>query len=319
MPTLEHTASYSILRYLLAELEHVTHSADLDEGYTGSSRAALEEELCKTGILPAWAFRTAFEELENNGLIGTGPQEAIENEPCSVLFIIGLRSSYEYSHLTTAGYKLALANNSTSAQRNLGIILTQMDLDFFFPDQVRAVSSDGRAISELRAQVNGTNEMLVYGDSVPLQVGDQILRKLRNGIEESYEILDAHFQAAHGTDLPAVTQLRVQKQGSVPRAHQASTHIHVTGVGARVNLNSTDSSSNTYHVNADELFQRLFTAIDGLHPGADKDALNASAENLRSTVGTQAYPPAFSRFIEAAKTFMPLITPFLPELSKHLG
>ena len=62
---------------------------------------------CETscGEIPASLvdFDLALTDLEEEGLIDTGPMVAYDNPPNSLLFVVGIRSKNEYAYLTEKG------------------------------------------------------------------------------------------------------------------------------------------------------------------------------------------------------------------------
>jgi len=52
-------------------------------------------------------FDLAISELTEYGLVGTGPMEAFDNPPGSLVLVIGLYSKNEYAYLNEKGYKEA--------------------------------------------------------------------------------------------------------------------------------------------------------------------------------------------------------------------
>lgn len=85
-------------------------SDDLYEEYVGVSLIELERKFCTHGGLSGPSkvdFDLALKQLEENGLIGTGPTVAHENRPDSLVVIIGLYSKREFAYLTEEGYREA--------------------------------------------------------------------------------------------------------------------------------------------------------------------------------------------------------------------
>lgn len=113
----------------------------------------------------------------------------------------------------------------------------------FNKDRIALVKSDGRVVREdIPALVTGKT-VFTSDQTLPLEVGDHLLRKLPNGLVEDYEVVDPKFYNV-GED--SHFQIDVRKAG-LPK--QQATIIHgitnnFTGANSRVNINSVDKSTN---------------------------------------------------------------------------
>jgi hypothetical protein len=83
-----------------------------------------------------------------------------------------------------------------------------------------------------------------------IEPGDLIQRRMSNGAEETYRVVDPGFYEAL-SGIPAGYQLEVQKLG-IPEAKQAVQSItyNITGNNARINQNSVDNSTNVVNIDA---------------------------------------------------------------------
>jgi|SRR6266568_4191746 len=149
-------------------------------------------------------------------------------------------------------------------------------------DTIDLLKKDGTRVVDLKASVQRTK---IYMDAgkVLIESGDLIQRRMSNGAEETYRVVDPGFyEAFHG--IPANYQMEVQKLG-VPEAKQAVQSItyNITGNNARINQNSVDNSTNVVHIDA-----RAAQYIATLRSEIDKLQLleeeKAAAHELVSTV-----------------------------------
>jgi predicted nucleotide-binding protein len=85
------------------------NSSALSIGYVGVPLRQLNEKFCGGGGVSQVDFDLSLKELEEKGLIQTGPLVAHENDPNSGIFILGFYSKREYACLTEVGYKAPLA------------------------------------------------------------------------------------------------------------------------------------------------------------------------------------------------------------------
>jgi hypothetical protein len=111
--------SKAILRLLLADfVDRTLGSSALSEGYNGVSLAVLKDRCSSDGTASPVDFDLALKDLEERGLIDTGPLVPFDNPPGAALVVIGLLSKYEYAYLTEKGYKAAQEARSTKSPKS---------------------------------------------------------------------------------------------------------------------------------------------------------------------------------------------------------
>lgn len=111
-------------------------------------------------------------------------------------------------------------------------------------DTVDLLKKDGSKIEKLKATVQRTKIFMDAGKT-PIESGDLVLRKMSNGGEETYKVIDPVFY-----EIPTPHyQIRVKKLG-VPEAEHAIQSItyNISGSNARINQNSTDNSTNVVNI-----------------------------------------------------------------------
>jgi hypothetical protein len=97
-----------ILKCLVQDFEGQKLGADdLEKGYVGLAMAKVKEQCLVNGTITTVDFDLATDELEESGLIGTGPTEIYDNPPGSAVVIFATYSKKEYAFLTKEGYKAA--------------------------------------------------------------------------------------------------------------------------------------------------------------------------------------------------------------------
>ena len=197
-----------------------------------------------------------------------------------------------------------------------------MDLDDFgFPDRVDVRTfSDGQWHENLKAQVQKDKVLLLLTSTLPISEGDELRRKLPNGITEEYDIEHVQFQAA-ALDSPGMITVYVRKQGSELRARARSVQnvYNLTGTNPRVNVNSVDSSVNVITVNSETLFSDLAKVIrEKVEDTELRDQLGAIVQLMEQTRSTPEYTGSFQSFIALAATCMTIVLPFIPALTQLL-
>ena len=147
----------------------------------------------------------------------------------------------------------------------------------FDKDRVDLKKLDGAGVDGIVATVAGSDLIVIKGSKYIIDVGDLLTRKLSNGAEETYQVIDPkYYETTPGSSGPHY-QLKVKKLG-VPEARAAFQHIvyNVTGNNARVNVDSVDNSTNIVNVHAAgeqiEILRREIASLD-LSPVTKTEAL----------------------------------------------
>lgn len=135
--------------------------------------------------------------------------------------------------------------------------------------RVTLVKADGTIVKEDIAATVSSGRIVTFETTLPLEPGDHFLRQLPNGLVEDFVVTNPVFYDAVG-GIPANFQVHVTRSG-LP-AGQPQTIInnitnHVSGPNARVNINSTDNSSNVAAIPILEIaafLDQVRPAIQGL-------------------------------------------------------
>jgi len=134
-------------------------------------------------------------------------------------------------------------------------------------DTVSLIKQDGTTVNGIKASVQ-TNKIFIQGQKPLIESGDLIQRKMSNGAEETFEVIDPGFHEKFHS-IPAGYQMKVRKLG-IPEARSAIQSItyNVTGNNARINQNSVDQSVNVIQLppdvadNLDALRQEISRLIE---------------------------------------------------------
>lgn len=122
-----------------------------------------------------------------------------------------------------------------------------MPFDDMLNDRVTLVKADGTVFKEnIKAQVS-SGMVITFDNDLPLQPNDHFVRVLPSGLADDYIVIDpgyltglrgskGHFQAkVRRSDAPAASAQSV--------IQNITNNFH--GANSRVNINSTDNSTNT--------------------------------------------------------------------------
>ena len=192
----------------------------------------------------------------------------------------------------------------------------------FLNDRVTLVKKDGQRFENLSASVQPG---LIFTDNpkIPIEDGDQFERQLPSGIVEVFTVVDSGFQ--QGLDIiSAHYQSKVRKNtAESPRSPRPTAEPQVAynliGSNARVNIQSSDSSTNVVSVESAVLFDDLRETIrESSLDSTVEQQLIQNVEAMQSAVGTKKFAEHYGEFIAAAADHMTLVAPFLPALAQML-
>ena len=185
-------------------------------------------------------------------------------------------------------------------------------------DRVTLVKKDGQRFENLPASVQ-SGLILTDNPKIPIEDGDQFERQLPSGIVDVFTVVDSGFQQGfHG--IPPHYQSKVRKNTAESRPAAGPQVVYnLIGPNARVNIQSSDSSTNVVSVESAVLFDNLREAIrkSSLDSIVERQLIqNVSA--MQSAVGTKTFGECYKEFIAVAADHMTLVAPFLPALTQLL-
>jgi hypothetical protein len=191
-------------------------------------------------------------------------------------------------------------------------------LEDMLTDIVTIRTKDGKTYADVRASVQ-VGKIFTQRTDIPIQPGDEVVRRTVAGIDEVFVVEDPGFHAAfHG--IPATYQMRARRADAPASASRGSTVIYnLTGPNARFNINSVDSSTNVVSQAPPELFAALRVAIQSRIPaGQEQQDLLATAADLDQETGKPGFAQRYSRFMALAANHMEVLAPFIPALTQLL-
>lgn len=94
--------------------------------------------------------------------------------------------------------------------------------------------------------------------------------------------------------------------------------IHVSGINARVNVGSTDNSTNSYTSSTTAIFEKLREAVAEQVPVEQRPELLSRIEQMEKAVETPNFISRYNDFIQSAANHIAVFGPMLPALSALL-
>jgi hypothetical protein len=113
-------------------------------------------------------------------------------------------------------------------------------------DVVTLVKKDGTIAKEgIKAQVS-KGAIITFDGSLPIEPGDHFVRIQESGLAEDYVVIDPGYTSGIGgrAGIPNHFQSKVRRSDA-PAAPPSTIINNLHGANARVNINSTDNSTNT--------------------------------------------------------------------------
>lgn len=188
-----------------------------------------------------------------------------------------------------------------------------------FPQSDLTIVAPDGTVRSVEKGIVSSKSITLPNNKAVVHVGDEIRRKLPNGVEETFEVLDPTYHEGMSGAIPAHYQIKFRRKGSFPAGTGGHYTFNVTGPNARVNFGSHDQSHNVaVHGSLfGDLKEAVRTQVE------DKDELSRLIELIEKMEGgTQdkgSFLTAYQNFIASAANHMSLIAPFLPALTKFLA
>lgn len=162
-------------------------------------------------------------------------------------------------------------------------------------DRVTLVKKDGSVFKEDIKALVTKGKVQIHDPSLPIEVGDHLLRKLPSGLVEDYQVDDPVLHAGlRGID--AFYQVHVTRSGgqTQPQAAIQSIVAHFHGDNSRMNVSSTDNSTNTIVSYSVEKLQNFLDQVKpalGTLPEAERSAMASPLAVLEQEVSNGSPSP----------------------------
>lgn len=178
----------------------------------------------------------------------------------------------------------------------------EMGFATLMTDIVTVLKQNGDLFDGIKASVQ-SNKIFIEGRQPFIEIGDLVRRKMSNGGEETFRVLDPGFHEEFHS-IPAGYQMKVAKLG-VPEASRQIQNItyNVSGHNARINQNSVDNSHNVVSVNPDAI--ELLSALRGeiskmnLPPDQEREATELLDSAEAQIHGGNPSKPVLSALLKA--------------------
>ncbi|USK69187.1 hypothetical protein [Peribacillus asahii] len=184
-------------------------------------------------------------------------------------------------------------------------------------DLVVLQKQNGETMENIKAIVQ-PDMIFINDSSLPIEEGDHFIRKLPNGLRETYLVLDRGFYDS-GYGIKAHYQCEVQKVTTRELEQPKQVIYNLYGANSRVNNNSTDQSINIVEMSSDDLFDEIRKALkENIRNEEERRELREIVNELEVNQGTNKFNQLYTKFVTSAANHMTVISPFIPALSQML-
>jgi hypothetical protein len=186
-------------------------------------------------------------------------------------------------------------------------------------ERVVLIKKNGERFENLPANVQ-RNLIITNDPKIPIEDGDQFERRTPSNVIEVFDIVDAGFiQPFHS--MTGHYQSKVRKATARPPSTQAQQIIYnLNGPNARVNIQSSDSSTNVVNVESAALFDKMRSAMQESINNVDKlRHLSERIDAMQDAAGTKSFLDRYQEFISFAADHLTVFAPFLPALSQLIS
>jgi RNA 3'-terminal phosphate cyclase len=188
--------------------------------------------------------------------------------------------------------------------------------DDFPKSECQIVAPDGSIRGSTRAIFTG-GVIVIDDPKIVVLAGDEIRRRLPNGTEEAFDVIDPKFYDRMD-GINAHFQVQVRRKGAFPKGTGGNFTINLSGQNSRINISSHDSSVN-YAVTGN-VFGDLSAQIRSrVANEADRLNLLAAVEEMKEQQHSAGFAAAYQKFISISADHIGIVAPFLPALASFFG
>ncbi len=157
--------------------------------------------------------------------------------------------------------------------------------------------------ARIRVMNPGVTGVVVQADNEPTVIGEY-WHKVRTEFGEREE---------PGSNLELVPTAMTN---SAPGAPKLADAIYFHGPNARINLDSTDNSTNIASVSHDSLFVQIKEKASSIADETERQDVLTRLDELEKARGSAGFMQAYQNFIASAANHMTLLAPFMPLLGQ---
>ena len=140
----------------------------------------------------------------------------------------------------------------------------------------------------------------------------------KNDASKDYELFSAEEQLFWNRQIAyVVSRYKAHLQAMTKQSPIQPAHItyNVSGSGARVNINSTDSSVNIINTEVSKVFTQLREAVSQIPDPIARNEIERSVIEMEQAHGSSNFLQKYQAFITSAANHMAVLAPILPAVA----
>ena len=186
-------------------------------------------------------------------------------------------------------------------------------------ENLTLIKANGQEIPDISLFFSA-NEFKIPDGNLSIVEGDTFRRVLKNGDVEEYVVLDRGYHSGGVLkEMSPHYEAKVRKKTVLPDLPPVSNTYNVAGENSRININSTDHSTNIVNTGDDDLFSGLRKAIENqIKDEVQRELILKRLADMEATQKTSSFNVKYQAFIEEAANHMTIIAPFIPQLTQLL-
>lgn len=184
-------------------------------------------------------------------------------------------------------------------------------------ENLTLVKANGQEIPNINAYVQ-PEQIHIEDGNLPIEEGDTLRRVLKNGLIEEYLVLDRGYYSG-GNLVSSHYQSKVRKKTAITHPAPVNNNYAVNGDNSRINIGSSDYSTNTVNAGDVSLFTGLRKAIEThVKDESQRTLILERVTEMEATQQTPDFTAKYQAFIQQAANHMIVVTSFIPALSQLL-
>lgn len=177
------------------------------------------------------------------------------------------------------------------------------------------IRTNGQETSNIQVEFQPDEIRIDDGDLL-IEEGDTLRRTLKNGLIEDYLIIDRGYISGGGHFSPYY-RAKVRKKTAINHPPSVSNNYHVTGNNSRINVDSSDSSTNTVNASEAALFNDLKKAIElHIEDEEQRRLILERVTDMEAAHKTPHFKAKYEALIQQAANHIIVLTPFIPQLTQ---
>ena len=190
-------------------------------------------------------------------------------------------------------------------------------------DTVTILRQDGNKHKNISASVDG-KIIIIDEVTIPISIGDRIERKLPSGQVEGLKVTNVHLKKGLGRSrgrrgISDFYEIEYEREGVQKYPVQPVTVNVKDSPQARVNLSSTDHSTNVINSQPEDVFSEIRKILrESVAESTELNLLLERVDDMERKQGSGNFTKAYQDFIASAAAHMAILTPILPSLATLL-